>query len=559
MTERTITLSPRTLTQISHHLSESIQRHSIDLPESASEINLISSHLSHIKNQFYELSGYFESSEFSHIRESSRENIIAAVKGCARTIKDLDKIVLRTSVNRRVSHGSHTSPRSARKSWNEITSAFRNNEGVSLSQRLSFCKTMLETTNGLLECIFNRQPTKTYTDQLLYLLRQQEDSTQRRKDLESLHRAQLQTSHAQEYPSCCSPLSGPHSPQYAPTSRPYSTPLPSPPFAAPINTTAYYHIPTTIHESRPMTPISPVSPISPISPLGPSQMGHIPMGQPQGQPTTPPLMRSSAARTQNQGSWWTQVWNMVPGNTMMPEAPAESICNGEHMANLALAPEEKEIFRMRFDNDLTFRMFHNSLTQNANVVITLGGGEGSWSSRRSLHRFQTCISATKLNIVRNGPGIHFYRRQILWATLYFEDFETMTLFFHAFLALRMGAPGTQRLMEYESWMDGEELAFAGRIRAEGRGKEKEDLVLRVLRDEEFGTVRLAAAKTGGNGEDVTVWTAFVTHQLAQPGWIRRTKNEVVFLKNIQQFSFSSRFDSTLVDDFELVFADAKGM
>lgn len=55
---------------------------------------------------------------------------------------------------------------------------------------------------------------------------------------------------------------------------------------------------------------------------------------------------SSAARTQNQGSWWTQVWNMVPGNTMMPEAPAESICNGEHMANLALAPEEKEIFRM---------------------------------------------------------------------------------------------------------------------------------------------------------------------------------------------------------------------
>jgi hypothetical protein len=55
---------------------------------------------------------------------------------------------------------------------------------------------------------------------------------------------------------------------------------------------------------------------------------------------------TSAARTQNQGSWWTQVWNMVPGNTTMPEAPAESICNGEHMANLALAPEEKEIFRM---------------------------------------------------------------------------------------------------------------------------------------------------------------------------------------------------------------------
>jgi hypothetical protein len=78
---------------------------------------------------------------------------------------------------------------------------------------------------------------------------------------------------------------------------------------------------------------------------------------------------------------------------------------------------------------------------------------------------------------------------------------------------------------------------------------------RMLR---FG-LRLVSDARYGYDLGYRLTTRKVTHQLAQPGWIRRTQNEVVFLKNIQQFSFSSRFDSTLVDDFELVFADARGI
>lgn len=107
------------------------------------------------------------------------------------------------------------------------------------------------------------------------------------------------------------------------------------------------------------------------------------------------------------------------------------------------------------------RMFRNSSTEEAKVVCTRGGNGGSWSSgRRNGYRFQTSINASKLSIVRDGPGIRLMRLNLVWACLYFADFETLTLFYHAFLALRYHAPSAPVPKESEYWLDGESLVFS---------------------------------------------------------------------------------------------------
>lgn len=114
-----------------------------------------------------------------------------------------------------------------------------------------------------------------------------------------------------------------------------------------------------------------------------------------------------------------------------------------------------------FDSDLMLRMFRNDATEEAKVVVTIGGNGGSWSSGgRNGYRFQTCIDASLLNVSRIGPGIHLMRRNLVWACLYFADFETLTLFYHAFLALRFRAPSAPVAKESEYWLDGESLMFS---------------------------------------------------------------------------------------------------
>lgn len=138
------------------------------------------------------------------------------------------------------------------------------------------------------------------------------------------------------------------------------------------------------------------------------------------------------------------------------------------MENLNLAPEDDNVFLVTFDNDLVLRMYRNTITGAAKVVCTVGpaGGSnasnGSWDNGRS-HGFrkQVCTEANGLSILRVGSGIHLMRRNILWAQLYFGDFETMTLFYNAFLALRYHGPNPPPPTTNELWLDGEVLLFSG--------------------------------------------------------------------------------------------------
>jgi len=275
-------------------------------------------------------------------------------------------------------------------------------------------------------------------------------------------------------------------------------------------------------------------------------------------PSTPPIARSKSRAGHHPAKapsdhWWSQVFSMGRASTAMSEPPRDSVCYGPHLENLNLAPEEHEIFSVGFDNDLTLRMFRNESTGDAKVVCTKGGLGGSYSSgRKNGYRFQTVMNAAGLNVARVGPGIHLMRRNLTWACLYFADFETMTLFYHAFLALRYNSPNAPRTKESEYWLNGESLVFSANIDDDGYTH-----ALRLLRDKDSGCVRLAAAKADGD-DDATIWTSFITNQICTPNWLyyRDSRSKTVMVRNIRQFSFSSFFETSMKREFELRFQQA---
>jgi len=107
-------------------------------------------------------------------------------------------------------------------------------------------------------------------------------------------------------------------------------------------------------------------------------------------------------------------------------------------------------------------MHRNIDTGAAKVVCTVGPNGGSWDNgRQNGYRKQVCTDANGLTIHRVGSGIHLMRSNLMWAVLYFGDYETLTLFYNAFLALRYYGPDPPPTLESDMWLDGEDLLFSG--------------------------------------------------------------------------------------------------
>jgi len=180
------------------------------------------------------------------------------------------------------------------------------------------------------------------------------------------------------------------------------------------------------------------------------------------------------------------------------------------------------------------------------------GGHGSWNNgRREGYREQYVLDAKQLTIQREGAAIFLIRGRCLWARLYFCDYETMTLFFHTFLALRFHSPDAPEPEETEMWLQGEQLMFSAKIDLNGDMHN-----LRLLKDHDTGTIRLAAAKVIDTS-DVTVWTTFITHLVTDPDFVRQTSKRTLVVKNIRQFSFSKCFETAKKSEYELKFVYQK--
>jgi len=145
MPDRTVSFGAITLASIASHLADSLYRFVDELPDAAREVCSVISTLFEIKTLLQELDVQFSDARFSRLSRDLVDDIVLGMGSCSSSLRDLDGIVLRCSMTRRGS-----SPRSARKSWNEILSSFRNVEGSSLQARLDVHRTFLFNLAGLL-------------------------------------------------------------------------------------------------------------------------------------------------------------------------------------------------------------------------------------------------------------------------------------------------------------------------------------------------------------------------------------------------------------------------
>lgn len=145
MTERTVSFEPLTLASIASHLADSMYRFVDEIPESAREVRGVITTLFEAKTLLLELDTHFSDPKFARLSADLLEDILLGVESCSSSLKSLDGIVLRCSMARKGS-----SPRSARKSWNEILSSFRNIEGAALNDTMDVHRTFLFNLAGLL-------------------------------------------------------------------------------------------------------------------------------------------------------------------------------------------------------------------------------------------------------------------------------------------------------------------------------------------------------------------------------------------------------------------------
>ena len=138
MADRIAAFGANTLASITSHLADSLYRFVDELPESGREVRIIVATLFEIKTLLLELDSKFLDPKFSRLSRELLDDVVLGMSSCSSSLNDLDGIVLRCSITRKGS-----SPRSARKSWTEILSSFRNIEGSTVEARLNFHRTFL--------------------------------------------------------------------------------------------------------------------------------------------------------------------------------------------------------------------------------------------------------------------------------------------------------------------------------------------------------------------------------------------------------------------------------
>ena len=69
--------------------------------------------------------------------------------------------------------------------------------------------------------------------------------------------------------------------------------------------------------------------------------------------------------------------------------------------------------------------------------------------------------------------------------------------------------------------------------------------LRIYRDRMTGAMRLQASVLHGPLKNTPIWTAFITHQITSPRWMRRAKNghPTIYLADLKRHIFSAEYQA----------------
>ncbi len=169
------------------------------------------------------------------------------------------------------------------------------------------------------------------------------------------------------------------------------------------------------------------------------------------------------------------------------------------------------------------------------------------------------IFLTNLDVQRDNQYLKFshvdkyQQNQGLWCTLRFLTYEQLVVFFCIFLALRCQDTGAP-MFAIEDWkLAREEIRFECNIL-----ENEYEHHLMLLRDKDSGGVRILASVAHGEVKHMPVWTAFITHQIHSPTWMKRTGRETVSLKDLHRYVFENEYKLPTTGAGDLVFDDREG-
>ncbi|GAD95267.1 hypothetical protein NFIA_065690 [Paecilomyces variotii No. 5] len=279
-------------------------------------------------------------------------------------------------------------------------------------------------------------------------------------------------------------------------------------------------------------------PQSPQSPLSPSTVtfSDMPPSLSEGStsPTTISTAPSMLSNPVNE-HWAKVVFAGDISRTRIPFIGDNSECVGDPhpcLRRFLVENEFEELLQLPFNDGAGFCVYFYVRQEDhrARIVCEVP------HTTRSNEYF--CYPLNLLEICREGSCLQICRRRRagtelhLWANLKFNTIEKMVLFFCTFLALRsqdMGKP-VSRILDWE--LDGEEEIFGGQI------LENNTLhALRIYQDTTSNAVRLQASIHRGEMKRAPLWTAFITHNVQSPGWIRRMDSKTLYLRQLHRRVF----------------------
>ncbi|KAK5208944.1 hypothetical protein LTR41_005342 [Exophiala xenobiotica] len=282
--------------------------------------------------------------------------------------------------------------------------------------------------------------------------------------------------------------------------------------------------------------------------------------QHQAVPSPPPLSPTTTFSTISHvssadadiGHWATTIFNDLP-TTMLEDVPEMSRCFGDSAGKSRSLPdtEFERILQMKYPGGLRTKFYWRPRDYRCKIVCEWPDG------RRGIRR--SCLPLDELHIRRAGPFLYLCRLTVTapntcWTSLKFTSYEWLVIFHCTFLSLRSHDSATHVDNALDHVLKGETSNFAGAIRDSGFKH-----ALRLYRDKATDGLRLEASVLDGDMQHCPIWTAFITHHVTSPTWLRRSKNScVVYLAQLQRHVFSSKYTPHVAAngehflDFELI-------
>jgi len=275
-------------------------------------------------------------------------------------------------------------------------------------------------------------------------------------------------------------------------------------------------------------------------------------------PVTPHLASPPNPKEIERRHWAEKVFDHPPNSATGLKHRRGSRCFGLPMveARLGIPQGSTALFKLPFDkNKLSVTVYLH--TEGSDVTRLLC----RWMDPYFNPQYSS-YGVHELSVRRKGSSLQFRRwsgdraHATLWTALFFKTFEKMVLFHASFVALKARCPLTVHIPADDFKIAGEKTLLQAKIVDDGF-----EHVLVVYQDMKCHVIRLHAAVRSGELKRCPVWTAFVSHESAHPGWIYRRSGHRIWLKKLQPFIFCENYKKRRQiqnhGEFEIYFVDTR--